>query len=160
MCTNKLFFQLLIIGAIFIGVYGYRKMFQNARANFDSLSGLLASPCSYGLFPKMTLEGYYKNRKVVLSYFMFGNNVNFLGPYIEPRAEVEQKFFSLNYRGVTENTKLIGRKIYYNRLGPLKRYSWSLYWGNIKVFSRDEFLNILEELSRAAEIVEKNSALR
>lgn len=156
MCLNALFLQLVIIGALFIGIYGYRKMFQNARINFENLSGLLQSPCSYGLFPKMTLEGYYKGRRVVLSYFMFGNNANFLGPYIEPRVSFRQSIFSLHYRGITENTKLIGNKIYYNRLGPLKQFKWSLYWGNIRLFGRDEFSGILEELTRAAEMVEKN----
>jgi hypothetical protein len=103
------------------------------------------------------LEGYYKGRKITMSYSMTqNNNNNFLGPSIEPKYILKkQKLFCLSYPKPTRNTVLMNNKIYFNNSrNSVRNFDW--FWKNISLFSREEFVSILEELTQAAEIVEKN----
>jgi hypothetical protein len=102
------------------------------------------------------VEGYYKGRKVALSYSTSENNSNSFGPSIEPRIIVKRKFFLFDNPSVTENTKLISNKIYYTEKGFYENLSSAFAWGNIRLYSGEEFLMMLEELTLAAEKLERN----
>ncbi|MDD5730841.1 MAG: hypothetical protein PHN57_06920 [Candidatus Omnitrophica bacterium] len=154
MCPLTLFYQVLIIGVVALLFYSYNKMNQTARRNFANLSVLLKSPETKGFFSGNSIQGYYKDRKVYLSYQMSDDNSNWLGPSMEPRAAVKQKFFIMNYPRVTENTILMNGKVWYTSRNLLNKFSLPVAWGNIRPLSTDDFLNILEELRRAVEIVE------
>jgi len=131
-------------------------MYDYATLNIANFSEFLEQVNS----GRMRLEGYYRGRKVVLSYFTMGSRSNnFIAPCIEPLVEPKQKFFRLTNPRITENTVLVGKKIYYNCRRGLADLWSADRWGNIKVFSKDEIPAVLEELVQAAEIVESNPEL-
>jgi hypothetical protein len=160
MCPNLFFLQLAILAVLLVIIHGYRRMGQMARENFDTLSRILEAPVEHSRFFQPSLEGYYKGRKVILSYvFIEGNN--FLNPHIEPKAILrQQRPFCLTYPKITEHTYLKGKRISYNS----RRFSLTIgpgyAWGDIRVFSEEEFRNILEELTQAAHIVESPAPSR
>jgi hypothetical protein len=161
MCPGTFFLQLAILGIILVSIYGYRRMGEMVGLNFDTLSRILEAPVVNSRFLQPSLEGYYKGRKVILSYLFLAPYNNFVNPHIEPRAILrKQNFFCLDYPSITEHTTLKGKRIGYNcrrPFGTIEKSNFS--WGNIRVYSEEEFRAILEELTQAAEIVEKPSAL-
>ena len=157
MCLVTFFYQIIIVGMVLLVIYSYRWMFKTSEENFEILSGLLESPAVKSWYLVRSLEGYYKGRKITLCYFIGDNNSNnFLGPSIEPKYILrKQKFFCLNYPKPTKNTVLMNNKIYYNSLrSPFKNLDW--LWQSIRSFSAEELTGALEELTQAAEIVEKS----
>jgi hypothetical protein len=161
MCPSNLFLQFAIIIALLAMVYGYRCMFKNAKLNFRTLAGLLEAPLEKKGFLKMSLEGHYKGRKVNLTYLFTSKNNNFFGPSIELRFPVKkQKLFCIDYQRVTQSTQLKGNRVFYNpRIGSFALWckdASRTSWGDIRVYSEQELNGILEELTQAAETVEKD----
>ncbi|MDD5653868.1 MAG: hypothetical protein PHT31_06910, partial [Candidatus Omnitrophica bacterium] len=144
-----------------LAIYGYRRMVQFARTNIEALSKLLEAPNQNSGFLKLSLEGFYKGRKIILTYFLISDSNNFINPSIEPRAVyIKQKLFSLDYPSITEHTQLRKNRIFYNCRKPysiLEKSNFS--WGDIRLFTEEEFRQILEELTQAAEIVERKQGV-
>jgi len=142
---------LLILCLLLLLFYSYRRIYEKASLNIDTLSLYLEAPqISKGfLNSTLKLEGFYKGRKVILNYIMGEHNAS--GPAMELRHMIKpQKNFLFNYPRPTQNTQLRGNKVWYIRYDPFRGG-----WGNIPVYSDQELREILEELKNSAEIAEK-----
>jgi len=157
MCPVNQIYIFLILFVMWLAIYGYRRMSQFARTNIEVLSKLLQTPNQISSFLKLSLEGFYKGRKIILTYFLTSDSNNFLNPSIEPRAiHRKQKLFSLDYPSITTHTQLRKNRIFYNCRKPYGILEkWNFSWGDIRLFTEEEFRAILDELTQAAEIVEK-----
>jgi hypothetical protein len=157
MCPVSAFYLFMIVVVVFIVIYSYRRLYERADLAIDSFSEVLEGVSVNNSFLVKSLTGFYKGRKISISYFMGDNENNNINPCIEVRCPVQkEKLFVLSYPRPTQNTFLKGNKVYYNRaIDSLKRGEW--LFNNIGQLSKQECLEILEELSRAAEIVEKNA---
>jgi len=156
MCPTAFFYQLIIVGIVLLAIYGYRRMLQSTKQNITTLSGLLEVPTVNSRFLNLSLEGFYKERKVVLFYLFLSHNNNFVNPSMEPRIVLKKEpFFCIDYPKITEHTHLKKGKVVYNCRRPFGIIEASNFsWGNIRVFSEEEFRDILEELTQAAQMVE------
>jgi len=159
MCPVALL-QVAAIMIVAVGVVSaYRRQIESARCNARILSEVLQSVVNTDGFLKINfaLEGFYKTRKVGYVYHLSDKQYN---PY--SRLFVEPKFFSHNrsqpwfrlwYFKPTPHTYLKGARIYY--AGPLG--FTRMTWGGLAVMRREDVQQVLEELVRAAELVEKQN---
>ena len=156
MCLGSFPYQILVLIVVSFVIYSYKRMFDNSMANIKTLSGLLESPSVKSDYFVRSIEGYYKGRIIKHTYFMYDNNYGFMGPCVELRYPVNKsRLFCISYPRPTQNTFLKGNKVYYNRVrSPFKHTDW--LWNNTGQLSKQEFTDILEELSRAAQIAEEN----
>ncbi|MCU0651111.1 MAG: hypothetical protein MUC52_02630 [Candidatus Omnitrophica bacterium] len=148
MCPNTLRLYLAIIAVLAVYYFVYKKISRCACENFDALGTLVSPSHRTNSFSQAVFTGFYKGRRVEFqcSFFDKGDPRRF---WIEPKIELApQKLFLFDYPRPTKNTKLVGRKIFYSRSGFFKTESY------YKVYSREEFVVILEELSEAAHRVE------
>jgi hypothetical protein len=153
MCPQTQFMYLAFAAVIIYSVFVYRKLFQVIAANFDTLGALLASSQRKRLFYKDTLTGFYKGRRVEFQCLFFekGNPRTLsLEPKVIPNR---QKKFMLSYPRPTRNTQWKGTKVVYSPAGFF-RTSESYY----TIYSKDEFVRMLDELSEAAQQVEAGGA--
>jgi hypothetical protein len=100
-------------------------------------------------FSQATFTGFYKGRRVELQcpFFDKGRSRTF---FVEPlNVQAEQKMFMLDYPRPTVNTQLKDKKVFYSPGGFLNKGD-SYY----KIYSREELVQILEELTEAAHNVE------
>ncbi len=157
MCPITFFYQVLIAAVVLLVIYSYRRMYERACLAIQTFSSLLEGPCVNTSYLVKTLTGYYKGRKVKFSYLMYDNNYNYLNPSIEPRYPVKkQSFFCISFPRPTQNTLVRGDRIYYSGLrNPFRNADW--LWNTIGQFSQEECVGILEELTRAAVIVEHSA---
>ncbi len=157
MCPVSAFYLFLtVIVALFV-IYSYKKLYERANMSIEAFSEVLEGASQNDSFLSKSLTGFFKGRKITVTYFMGDNDNNSSNTCVELRCPVpKEKLFVLSFPRPTENTFLKGNKVYYNRaISSLKKGDW--LWNNIGVYSKQECLEILEELSRAAEIVEKNA---
>src|SRR5262245_14053315 len=95
------------------------------------------------------VNGSYKGRPITATV-RFGEGGG-LSISIQPkRIHEKQPLFMIDYPSVTENTHRVGNTIAYSN-SRTTRAVFSREW------SRDDFIPILEELTRAAEQVESRS---
>jgi len=154
MCPNTFLLYVAIFAAGIFAIYIYRRLFESIEINFITLSGLLQAPQKYSSFLRTYIEGYYKDRKVTLicPHFDEGKSRIF---YIEPRRiPTPQKAFLFFYPRPTNNTQWKGRKIYYSPGGAIVRLRESYF----AIYSREEYAQILEELTEAADKVESGQS--
>ncbi|HRZ14917.1 MAG TPA: hypothetical protein P5110_05330 [Candidatus Omnitrophota bacterium] len=157
MCPSNLL-HLLAIPAVFIAViHSYKRQRDNAGANARILSGLLQAPAEINGFWNInfTLEGLYRNRKVGYAYVLSSHARSpYCSLFIEPRFSAQNQktpVFQWSYPRPTRNTVLRGGKIHYSREDIVEGF----VWGGLAVMDKFEAQKVLEELSQAAEIVEK-----
>jgi hypothetical protein len=149
MCPKTLQLYLFIIVVITIYYFAYRRIFKCVSANFDTLGTLIQSAQRVNSFYQAAFSGFYKGRRVELQcpFFDKGRSRTFL---IEPlNAPAAQKLFVLEYPRPTGNTQLKGNKVFYSPGGFFNKGD-SYY----KIYSREELVRILEELTEAAHNVE------
>jgi hypothetical protein len=138
-----------IIGVIIIYYFAYRRIFKCVSANFDTLGTLIQSSQRVNSFYQVTLSGFYKGRRVELQcpFFDKGGSRTF---FVEPlNVRAEQKLFMLEYPRPTRNTQLKGNKVFYSH-----RAFFNTGDDYYKIYSREELVQILEELREAAHNVE------
>jgi hypothetical protein len=127
-------------------------MLHCASVNFDSLAALVNSSQRVTSFSQATFTGFYRGRRVELQcpFFDKGRSRTFI---IEPlNAPARQKSFMLQYPRPTSNTQLKGAKVYYSPSGFFN--TGDSYY---KIYTREELVRILEELSEAAHKVESGA---
>ena len=149
MCPKTLQLYFAIIGVIIIYYFVYRRIFHCASVNFDTLATLVNSSQRVNSFSQATFAGIYKGRKVELQcpFFDKGRARIFS---IEPlNAPPSKKMFMLQYPRPTRNTQLKGNKVFYSPEGFFNKGD-SYY----KIYSREELVQILEELVEGAHNVE------
>lgn len=146
---------MVFAGALLAGVVAlfiYRRLFRSVDVNSVVLVPLLDDPQEKRTFFRSYVSGFYKGRKFVFisPHFDEGPGQN---QYLEPlQVPQPQKWFMLSYPRPTENTRLVGRRVYYSPKGffvPRKSYD--------RTYTKEEFLGILEELTEAAKKVERSS---
>ncbi len=150
MCPSTQRFYIMLAVFIAIAYFVYRRMFDVIAENFETLGAMLTGAQRKTTFFSSNLEGYYKSRKVSLSYPHFDK-----GPHrrlsMEPRnIPIPQKAFMISYPRPTPNTQWKGDKVYYSTRGIFVRSTDSY----LKVFASEELVGMLEELSEAAQKVE------
>ena len=154
MCPQTAFFQFIVGILLLILLFQTARIYKSARANFGVFSKLLSSPQFNWLLVFIRLEGFYRGRKVVLTYWLLsGEGTNPVELYIEPRCNLKrQKFICLRYPHPTENTMLRDKKLYYVDCNFRKRAYKEIY-------TDQKFLDILEKLTKGVEAVEKDPKL-
>ncbi|MFA5119452.1 MAG: hypothetical protein WC695_11505 [Candidatus Omnitrophota bacterium] len=157
MCPVSAFYLFVIVIVVLFVAQCYKKLYERANMSIEAFSEVLEGASRNDTFLAKSLTGFFKGRKIMVSYSTGDNDNNSSNPCVELRCPVpKEKLFVLSYPRPTQNTFLMGNKVYYNRaISFLKKGDW--LWNNIGVYSKQECLEILEELSRAAEIVEKNA---
>jgi hypothetical protein len=155
MCPKTLQVYLALIAVIIVYYFVYRRISQCASANFDTLGTLVNSSQRVTSFSQATFTGFYKGRKVELQcpFFDKGRSRTFI---IEPlNVPAQQKIFILQFPRPTRNTQLKGNKVFYSPGGFLNKGD-SYY----KIYSTEELVQILEELTDAAHNVETGISYR
>ncbi len=146
-------FILLIVGVI---IYSYKRQIERGHINAEVVKSLLKAPEMRYTFLTInfTLEGWYKDRKIVYFYCLDSeSNGSKYNLYIEPKYGLPaKKFFILSYPHPTQNTILRGGKIFYSKWSPLRG---GFFNGGMALFTVEELRGILEELIQAAEQIEK-----
>ena len=101
MCPNTFNLQILIILVLGVMFYAYKRQIERAQINAEVVKYFLkATEMRYGFLNiNFTLEGWYKERKVVYFYRLdpesTGSDYNI---YIVPRHSLPaKKFFLLSY---------------------------------------------------------------
>jgi hypothetical protein len=157
MCPSNLL-HLLAIPVVFIAViHSYKRQRDNAGANARILSGLLQSPAEINGFFNVNfiLEGVYKNRKVGYAYVLSSHARSpYCSIFIEPRLAAQNRktpVFQWSYPRPTRNTVLRNGKIHYSQEDIIEGF----VWGGLALIDQIKAREVLEELSQAAEIVEK-----
>jgi len=118
-------------------------------ANFDTLGTLIQSSERVNSFYQANISGYYKGRRVELQcpFFEKGRSRIF---FIEPlNVATAKKLFMLEYPRPTMNTQLKNNKVFFSP-GVFFSTGESYY----KIYSKEEFVQILDELTEAAHNVE------
>lgn len=150
MCIPSIFYQFLIGILLLVIVFQTKQAYNNAKINFGVLSKLLVTPQTKWGPLSIRLEGFYKGRKAVLNYWLLGGDgiyqVEF---YIELRRSLKrQKFICLRYPSPTEGTFLKGKRLFYSDHHFRKKTN--------RTYTEQEFADILEKLTLAAEMVEND----
>lgn len=155
MCPQTSFLQFIVGILLLMLLFQVMRIYKSAKANFKVLSKLLQSPQINWFLVFIRLEGFYKGRKIVLTYWLLSGegaaqSVEF---YIEPRCNLRrQKFICLSYPHPTKNTMLRGKRLYYIDRNFIKRADRERY-------ADQEFLDILKQLTQVAETIEKDPKL-
>jgi hypothetical protein len=156
MCPRTFNLQILILLAVGVMIYAYRRQIERAGINAETVKSFLKAPeMRYGVLGiNFTLEGWYKDRKVVYFYRLDSEcNGSDYNLYMEPKHAVPtNRFFILKYPRPTQNTCLRGNKVFYSKWSPLRGGFLNL--GGMALFSEEEIRAVLEELAQAAEQVE------
>jgi hypothetical protein len=159
MCPRTFNLQILILLSVGVMIYAYRRQIARAGINAEAVKSFLKSPeMRYGILGiNFTLEGWYKDRKVVYFYRLDSeSNGSDYNLYIEPKYVVPaNNFFMLKYPRPTQNTYLRGNKVFYSKWSPLRGGFLNL--GGMALFAEDEIRVVLEELTQAAEQVENKA---
>jgi len=159
MCPRTFYLQVFIILAIWLMVYSYRRQIERARLNADIIKSFLKAPeMRLGFLNiNFTLEGWYKDRKISYFYHLDSEcNGSKYNLYITPKyAPIENRLFLLKYPRPTKNTYLKKDKIFYSKWTPLRGGLFNP--GGMVLFTAEEIGGILEELTLAAEQVEKSA---
>ena len=162
MCPTLFNLQILILLVVGVGVYAYKRQVERARINAEVVKSLLkASEMRLGFLGiNFTLEGWYKDRKVAYFYRLDSEcNGSDYNLYIEPRYVLPaQRFFTLGYPRPTSNTSLRGNKVFYSKCSPLRGGLFNI--GGMALFTEEELKGILEELTQAAEQIEKSTNIK
>ncbi|MFH1690980.1 MAG: hypothetical protein ABIC68_00200 [Candidatus Omnitrophota bacterium] len=151
--------SLFTIAIVIWGIFAYLDIWvlRNAQITFKIISKLLLLRTQ--ISPKTPLDyfivqGYYKGRKVVCRInCFFPKNIFhydlYLHIYMEPQIKHKPGFLQMDY--LTKNTHFReDSKIYYQRTTStaIKSYFFA------DMISEEEFINIFEELTIAAEKIE------
>jgi hypothetical protein len=106
------------------------------------------------------LEGFYQGRKVGYSYRMSSERSNSdYNIWIEPKANFpKQGWFLIDYPRPTSNTRLMKGRIFYHRRDFFRGGFFNP--GNLILLTPEEIREILEELTRAAGLVEAGKSSR
>lgn len=162
MCPTLFNLQILLLLLVGVGLYSYKRQVERARINAEVVKSFLkAAQVRQGFLGiNFTLEGWYKDRKVIYFYRLDSEcNGSDYNLYMEPRYVLSmQRFFTLRYPRPTQNTFLRGNKVFYSRCSPLRGGLFNI--GGMALFTEEELKGILEELTQAAEQIEKSISIK
>ena len=162
MCPTFFNLQILLLLMVGVMIYSYKRQIERARINAEVVvSFLKATEMRQGFLGiSFTLEGWYKDRKVVYFYRLDSeSNGSSYNLYIEPKRVLPaQRFFIMGYPRPTPNTFLRGNKVFYAKCSPLR--GGLLNVGGMALFTAEELKGILEELTQAAEQIEKSTNIK
>lgn len=152
------FLPILIIASILI-INTYRHNI-NRNYNLQLIAKSICGQIKTRFFYKKYVEGVYKGRKVVCvlySILVYPNYPNYI-LYVEPHWKPPIKLFSMKISpSPTQNTEYNGKAIRY--IYPILsffkvRRLKKPYYGLYRKLGEREIIDILEELTTAAEIIE------
>jgi len=162
MCPILFNLQVLLLLLVGVGLYSYKRQVERARINAEVVKSFLkVTQMRQGFLGiNFTLEGWYKDRKVIYFYRLDSEcNGSDYNLYIEPRYVLSaQRFFTLRYPRPTPNTFLRGNKVFYAKCSPLRGGLFNI--GGMALFTEEELKGILEELTQAAEQIEKSISIK
>ncbi|MBF0489780.1 MAG: hypothetical protein HQL15_04075 [Candidatus Omnitrophica bacterium] len=124
------------------------KAWSIVKSNCETFAQYLKSEVGFRWDITFTVSGSYKGREIGLNVSPIGKSA---APFfwIRPRISLsKQPLLMLDYPKVTEETYLNGDRIYGR---PSAFLGSSIFWTNLNI---EDFISVLEELTRAAEIVE------
>ncbi len=125
----------------------HKKINNNLQLVAEILNGITKNK---SLSYEKVIEGLYKERKVLFSY-SYITKFNRVSAIIIPKSIIsEQKKVLLTYPKPTQNTELRGKKIRWLKM--LKPEKFFENW------TKDNIIELFEELSKASEIVETNGS--
>ncbi len=157
MCPNTFFLNCLIVLAVSAAIYGRFRMYENAMSNLEFLARFLEqSAVTQRYLIYLSTTGHYKGRKVGLGYSILEkkNGASCSAVFVEPHGNLKkQPFFLLRYPKPTLKTELKGKRVYYVSPNSFKNVP---AWSDAPTLLQSEVIDILEELTQAAEIVESN----
>jgi hypothetical protein len=154
MCPSNARSLLLLVSVIVFAFFWLKRQRRRAAESFESFSGLLELPHISESFPgiSMELSGFYRGRKFVWPYNVFDEEDQ-IQISIEPKCAMHLKVITLTDPKPTAETYARGRRIVY--WAPALRKSGSLLrFDPVPLVSAEDARHVLEELSKAAEIVE------
>jgi len=142
--------MVLTIAVVAVCAPFIRRSQKQGRRNLERLAALFREEVETSTdFSYPTVNGSYKGRPITAEVRRGGSD---LGIWIHPkRFSTKQPLFLVDYPPVTESTYRMGNTIVYKMARAEKTRFRTKEW------SVDDFMPILEELTRAAEQVESRS---
>ncbi len=158
MCPKNLYHLVLLGFVCIFAVYWLKRQRNRAIQSFSAFSQFLEMPKVISRFFGMTLclSGMYQTRKFGWDYNIF-HEENELQIYLKPKCSIQLKTFMFSYPRPTPKTYMRGSKVYFSMRFLKGSFLSRLRSADpIPLLSREDAQHILEELTKSAEIVEKN----
>jgi len=156
MCPYSVMPMLLLALVVLFFMFWIPRQYRNVKENFSTFAQLIESPQESNYFFDciMTISGYYRGRKAGWSFRIFQDNQRCTWLYIEPHCKLKPRYITISDPTPTKHTVLRGKRIYFVREVFQDLIAGGLLRDSLPLFTKEDIVDMLEELNSAAEIVE------